>query len=164
MQVSQSVIILLLVANLVATIWFGLNEKNAPVQTQAEKAAQHELPSVVDSKVREHLYSEFAKSFNSGDFTALYDMFGPAAKTQISKESSDIELKKLAKFFKAVDSGAFTHSELAGTQGNTTIYVLYYAVKLPESSEFATTGTLKITVAVQGSEYQVYGIRLNAGA
>lgn len=163
MQVSQSVIILLLVANLVATVWFGLNENPTYSPTQAEKAAEHELPSIINSEVRDNLYSEFMEAFNSSDYDALYNMFGPAAKAQFTKESAESEFRKLTKFFHSVENGGFTHSELAGTQGNTNIYVLYYAVMLSERSEFGTSGTLKITVAVQGGEYQVYGIMLNAG-
>lgn len=163
MQASHSVIILLLVANLVATVWFGLNDVPASQPKQAAKAAVHELPSIVNSEVRGQLYDEFAKAFNAADYDALYNMFGPAAKAHFTKESAKTEFQKLTKFFHSVESGGFTHSELAGTQGNTNIYVLYYAVKLSESSEFGTSGTLKITIAVQGGEYQIYGIRLNAG-
>ncbi|MBQ0784414.1 MAG: hypothetical protein KBT66_09305 [Amphritea sp.] len=163
MQVSQSVIIILLVANLIATIWFGIDKEPTQSVSVAEKAATHELPSVVNSEVRKDLYSKFAKAFNSANYDALYNMFGPAAKAQFTKDSADLEFQKLTKFFHSVESGAFTHSELTGTKGNTNIYVLYYVVKLAESSEFGTSGTLKITVAVQGGEYQVYGIRLNAG-
>ncbi|WP_413662501.1 hypothetical protein ACG1BZ_14885 [Microbulbifer sp. CNSA002] len=163
MQPSQSVIILLLVANLVATVWFGLNERTAPVQTQAEKTAEHELPLFIDSKVRVHIYNEFVKAFNAGDNDALYDMFGPAAKAQFTKESAETEFQRLTKIFNSVESGAFTHSQLAGTEGNTSFYVLHYAVKFPDESEFGTSGTLKVTIAIQGSEYQIYGIMINAG-
>lgn len=163
MQSSQSVIILLLVANLVATIWFGLNKEVHQSTSVAENAATHELPPVVNSETRVNLYNKFAKAFNAANYDALYDMFGPAAKAQFTKETAFAEFVKLTKFFHSVESGAFTHSELAGTKGNTNFYVLYYVVKLHENSEFGTSGTLKITVAVQGSEYQVYGIRLNAG-
>jgi len=163
MQSSQPIIIILLVANLVATVWFGLNEKPSPVLSQTERTATHELPSAVNSQVRDQLYNQFSKAFNEADYDVLYDMFGPTAKIQVSKEKSTSEFKKLLKYFHSVKSGGFTHSELVDTQGNTNIYVLHYAVKLSELSEFGTKGTLRVTVAVQGSEYQVYGIRLNAG-
>lgn len=159
---SQSVIIILLVANLAATFWFGLNKTNPPAMSQAQQVATHELPQVVNSKVRDSLYKEFASAFNAEDYDALYEMFGPVAKAQIAREEMDSEFKKLVKYFSSVQSGGFTHSELAYTQGNTNVYVLYYTVKLPEESEFGSLGTLKITVAVQGDEFQVYGIRLNA--
>jgi len=160
-QASQSIIIILLVSNLIATVWFGLDGKSSPVISQAEKSASHELPSAVSSEIRDDLYAKFAKAFNAGDYDALYDMFGPAAKAQFTKESAEKEFKKLIKFFKAVEGGAFTHSELAGTQGNTNIYNLFYAVTLPNNSELGDHATLKITIAVQGADYQIYGIRLN---
>lgn len=162
MKASQSVIIILLVANLVATVWFGLQPKNSSGVSQIQQAASHELPPIVNSVARDNLYREFASSFNTQDYDALYDMFGPVAKAQVEKEVVISEFGKLVKYFHSVEDGSFSHSELASTQGNTSIYVLHYAVKLSEESEFAS-GTLKITVAVQGSEFQVYGIRLNAG-
>ena len=35
-------------------------------------------------------------------------------------------------------------------------------VEVSDKSEFGPAGTLRITIAVQGSVYQVFGIRLNA--
>ncbi len=163
MNASQTVIIILLMANLAATTWFGLEEKPVEAMTQTEKVAIHELPPAVSSEVRDYLYAEFARAFNAEDYDALYDMFGPSAKAQITKESAEKEFEKLTKFFHSVESGGFNHSELAGSQGNTNFYTLNYLVKLPKSSEFGTKGILKITVAIQGGDYQVYGIRLNAG-
>ena len=164
MKASQSVIIILLVANLVATVWFGLNNGVTNTISVSEKAAEHELPSVVNSEERSRLYAQFAKAFNAQDYSALYNMFGPAARAQFSKESADAEFIKLNKYFGSVQDGVFTHSELAGNQGNTNYYNLYYTVKLPQASEFGGSGRLKITIAVQGNEYQVFGIRLHAGS
>ncbi|MBU3068838.1 hypothetical protein KOI40_03345 [Aestuariicella sp. G3-2] len=165
MQASQAVIILLLVANLVATVWFGLNDEPVTIatQTQTEKTAEHELPAVITYEVRDRLYNRFVRAFNAKDYDALYDMFGPGAKAQFSKELANAEFQKLTKYFHSVEGGGFTYSELSGTQGNTKVYILNYAVTFPKSSELGTSGTLKITVAVQGGDYQVYGIRINAG-
>ena len=68
MQASQSIIIILLVANLVATVWFGLNKEPAQVISQAERVATHELPSTVNSVTRDSLYNEFA---NISEFLCL---------------------------------------------------------------------------------------------
>lgn len=91
-------------------------------------------------------------------------MFGPVAKAQLTRDKIDSEFRKLVKYFSSVESGSFTHSEFINSQGNTNFYVLYYTVKLPDDSEFGGLGTLKVTVAVQGGEFQIYGIRLNAGS
>lgn len=163
MRSTQAVIIVLLVANLAATLWFGLSDTSAPIPGQIEKAAMHDLPPVVTAEVRKSLLDEFSRAFNSADYDALYDMFGHAAKAQFTKESADKEFEKMIKWFHSVEGGAYTHSELAGTQGNTNIYVMHYAVTLSDKSDFGTAGTLRITLAVQGSEYQVHGIHLNAG-
>jgi hypothetical protein len=163
MKLSQAVIIILLVANLVATVWFGLNGEKPYQVSMDQKTSSHELPSVINSDVRDNIYNEFARAFNSQDYDALYDMFGPAAKAQIKKKESLSEFEKLAKYFHSVEEGGFTHSKLAGTQGNTNIYILYYAVKLAETSAFGDKGTLKVTVAIQANKFQIYGIKLKAG-
>jgi hypothetical protein len=163
MQSTQSVIIILLVANLVATIWFGLQEKPALVQSNIEQAATHELPPLISSEERQKLYDQFVSAFNAADYDAIYEMFGASAKAQVTRESLEVELTKLNKWFHSVESGGFTHSEFAGSQGSVIYYQLYYAVKLSEDSTFGPSGTLTVTVAVQGNEYQVYGFGLDSG-
>ncbi|MDP4530514.1 hypothetical protein Q9252_00085 [Marinobacter salarius] len=163
MQLAHSLIITLLLANLGATIWFGINKDSTPAVAQTTKNSTHELPSSVGPDVRQSLYEGFSEAFNSSDFDALYNMLGPVAQAEVSRETVDKEFKKLIKFFHSVKGGAYSHSELVGSKGNTNIYVLNYSVKLPESSEFGTQGTLTITLAVQNDGYQVYGIRLDAG-
>jgi hypothetical protein len=163
LQPIHSVIIILLVANLIATIWFGLTDHPSNKSLSLNKEVEQELPSVITPEVRADLYSQFAKAFNASDYDAFYDMFGPVAKAQFTKESSDETLKKMVTYFHSAESGAYTHSELVRNQGDTKIYNMYYAVKLHESSVFGAKGVLKITIAVNGSEYQIYGMRLNAG-
>ncbi len=163
MQTTQSAIIILLVANLAATIWFGLNEKSVHTPNAAEKAAVHGLPAFITPEIRRDLLDEFIMKFNNAEYDALYDMFGPAAKAQFTKERAEEEFVKLSTHFHSVTSGAYTHSELAGTQGSTNFYILHYAVKLSEQSTFGTTGKLKITIATQSNEYQLYGIHMTAG-
>lgn len=163
MQLTQPLIIALLLANLGATIWFGTKDDFTPAVARTTESSAHELPSSVGPDVRQALYEDFSKAFNSSDFDALYNMLGPVAQAEVSRETVDKEFNKLIKFFHSVKGGAYSHSELVGSKGNTNIYVLNYSVKLPESSEFGTQGTLTITLAVQNDGYQVYGIRLNAG-
>ncbi len=38
--------------------------------------------------------------------------------------------------------------------------MLHYAVKLSEKSTFGEIADLKITIAIEGNKYQIYGIRL----
>ena len=147
---------------MIATIWFGISKEPSGEVSQIAKAAQHELPPVVSSEVRDKILKDFSQYFNAADYDSLYDMFGPVAKAQVTKETATKELKKLVNYFHSVESGVYTYSELVGSQGNTNIYMMYYTVKLSEKSEFGTKGTLKVTIAVQENEYQIYGILLNA--
>lgn len=163
MQSSQSVIIILLVANLVATIWFGAIKGAAPTNEVTQSASVHNLPEMISSDVTLKIFNQFFTAFNAKDYDALYNIFGPAAKAQFDKTSSDEVLDKLSEYFDSIIEGGFTHSEFLGSQGNMSQYNLYYAVKLSEKSTFGTKGTLKVTIVVREKDYEIYGYKLNAG-
>jgi len=162
MKPIHSVIIILLAANLAATIWFGTQSQNTISAKGKADTTVHNLPDAISSDVRKQLLEKFTVSFNNKDFDALYNMFGPAAKAQVTRESMDEQFNKLIKFFGAIEDGAFTHSELAKTQGSSKVYVLYYTVKLSKESQFGSTGNLRVTLAVQNNDFEVYGIYLNS--
>jgi hypothetical protein len=155
-------IILLLAANLVATVWSNLGE-DADDDTAAVALALP-LPKIVSAALKEDLLEEFIDHFNDGDFDELYDMLGPAAQAQISEEALETRFEKLAELFDSIEEGAFSHSLLVGTQGNTRIYQLYYELKLSEDSELGEQGTLQITLAIEGEDYQIYDLALQAGS
>ena len=162
MNKINAVIIMLLVANLTATIWFGGNENTSEVQGTNEQVLHHELPPEISEGVRADLFETFTTNFNSANYDALYDMFGPVAKEQLVKEEIYNEFRKLTKFFHQIESGEFGMAEFSGQQGDTKVYVLNYPVKLSEKSEFGKSGVLKITVAANTEGFQVYGIYLHA--
>ncbi|GAA0853899.1 hypothetical protein [Aliiglaciecola litoralis] len=156
-------IIVLLILNLVATVWFGINQPQVqPIEAVRNKIT-HNLPGVVNASVRKQLVDEYIKHFNSQNLDGLYAMFSPAAKAQFSKQKSDETFTKLITYFRSVRDGAFTHSEFVGANGDTKHFVLHYALKLDENSDFSQTGTLKVTIAVRGTEFEIYGIHMNAG-
>ena len=162
MNNTNKIIISLLVANLAATIWFGNKSNNGNLnQKPYEQASNHQLPDLITDTVKQELLDTFIKHFNVANYSGLYDMFGPVAKAQIAREHMDKEFGKLAKFFHSVKSGSYSFAEFSGQQGSNIIYVLNYTVKLSEKSDFGEIGELKITIAIDGNNYQVYGIRLN---
>jgi hypothetical protein len=153
-------IILLLAANLVATLWSKLD-----TDTGAETAAlTPPLPKIVSAELKEDLLEEFIDYFNDGDFDELYAMLGPVAQAQVSEEALENRFEKLSDLFDSIEKGAFSHSLLVGTQGNTRIYQLYYELRLSEDSEFGEQGTLQITLAIEGEDYQIYDLALQAGS
>ncbi|MDK1286453.1 DUF3887 domain-containing protein [Pseudoalteromonas umbrosa] len=165
MNNSSKVIILLLIANLIATIWFGTKNSVTAVDVKPyEEASKHELPSFITEQVREDILNTFIEHFNAQDFDALYNMFGPVAKSQISKEKMDEEFSKLVRVFDKIEQGTYSFAELSGQQGSTTVYVLNYTVTLSEKSTFGGAGNLKITVAVDSNSYQIYGIFLHGNS
>ena len=160
MKLSHAVIIILLVFNLVATIWFGISNKPSNTQSPIEITSKNDLPKIITAKIRELLFTKVQAGINDNDFDALYNIFGPAAKAQFSKEDAYLTFDKISKYYHSIEEGAYTHSEFVNSKGNAKFYILYYAVKLSEKSELGTKGILKITIGVEGSDYQVYGFRL----
>lgn len=154
-------IILLLAANLVATVWTNLGEEEVEEETAAV-ALVPPLPKIVSPELKEELLEEFIDHFNDEDYDELYAMLGPAAQAQVSEEAFVNRFEKLAELFDEVEEGAFSHSLLVGTQGNTRIYQLYYELKLSEDSELGEQGTLQITLAIEGEDYQIYDLALQA--
>ena len=161
MQRTQFLIIILLIANLVATIWFGLSEKTQPELSLIEKASKHELPPIISQKVREQLLQQFTTLFNASDYDGLYNMFGPAAKAQLNKDDVINVMGKLKEVFRSIQEGAYVNSEHVGIKGSMNMYRLNYSVKFSEAADFGSKGTLQIIVGVQGQEYQVFYMKLN---
>jgi hypothetical protein len=52
-------------------------------------------------------------------------------------------------------------AQFVGNKGSNNYYNLYFSVKFSDESELDRFGVLKITVATDGSGYEVWGIRLN---
>ena len=158
MQRFQIVIVFLLVLNLVATLWFGINQGRV---SPKERASLNALPSVFTDAEKARLYNRFQLLFNAGDFEGLYDLFSPIAKAQFSEEQAIKEFTRLKQYYDAVNSGAFQYSEFAGNKGSNNYYNLYFSVKFSDESGLGRSGLLKITVATDNYSYEVYGIRLN---
>jgi len=105
----------------------------------------------------------YKEAYNNEDADALYDMFGPVVKAQLSKEEAAAKFEVIFNMFGSIEGGAYVHSELESTQGDTKVFTLFYTVGLSDTQEFGNKGTLKVTVATQGSEYQIYRLVLHAG-
>ena len=164
MQAPWTLVIVLLITNLLATVYFGMREQQ-PSQSpiQQVQSTGDELPAVINTRVKQALYDRFVEGFNKADYDGLYNMLGPVARAQFSREQTIEQFEKLVRYFQGIEEGGFTHSELANTQGSTRIYVLYYSVRFAQGSELGEKGTLSISVAVKGTDHEIYGIRLYAG-
>ena len=162
MNNPNKIIISLLVANLAATIWFGNNSNDSqPSQKPYEKASNHQLPDLITMSVKSELLDTFMKNFNSKNYSGLYEMLGPIAKLQTTKEDMGKEFGKLTKYFDSVNSGAFRFAEFSTQKGSRVIYVLNYSLKFSGKSNAKGTAKLKITIAIDGNNYQVYGLNVD---
>lgn len=159
---TNNLIIILLVANLSATIWFGVADNASKVEPSITDVSVDTLPDVLNSDIRNSIVNRFEEAFNSKNYSGLYNMFGPLAQAQVSEEEVKKQFIKLNDLFGTVKDGAFSHSEFVGKQGSKKVYALNYVVKIPDS-DFTNKGTLKVTVGVEGSDYEIYGIHLTGG-
>ena len=156
-------IILLLLANLVATIWFGLDNNQELQPPNSFNPVKGNLPPVVSDSIRDNLFADLSNSLNSRDFSALYQMLGPIAKAQISHESAYEEFEKLTKYFHSIENGKFSHSEFVRNQEDFEVYNIYYDINLSEKSDFDSSAFLILTIAIKENQYQLYGFRIVAG-
>lgn len=159
MNRGQIIIALLLVANLCATVWFGLSNKPAEVISHEEIASQVR----VDEATKQRFFEQFKKAFNQQDYNAIYNMLGPLAKSSVEQSKIKDEFKKLIRYFKRIESGAFTHSEFLRVKGDSQAITLNYRVRLSQESEFGQKGHLKISVLAREGHVEIYGIRLTGG-
>ncbi|MBN2211129.1 MAG: hypothetical protein JW709_07005 [Sedimentisphaerales bacterium] len=162
MKVSQALIIMLLILNLLATVYFGWCGMEFKSAAALNPEAQKALPAIITPELREQYFQQFQKAFNAADYDAIYKLFGPIARAQVSEEELAKELQKMTDWFHRVDKGTYTHSEWAGKQGLTDGYYLYYAVTFPPECQFGQKGILKISIGVEGREVQILGFFLNS--
>jgi hypothetical protein len=157
------ILVTLLILNLLVSLSLRQSSVSSEGQVDEVVLSQSDnLPAVLTDAVRERLLNEFSAAFNKDDYDAIYDMFSPAAKARIDKNDIIKELQKLKKAFYSVSGGGFSHFEYVRSMGGADVYTLFYNVRLSELSDFGPAGELKITIAVQGSRFQVYGIRLSS--
>lgn len=159
MKSIYAIIISLLIANLVATVWFGV-ERNSSSASQIE--SKNGLPKHIDKQVINGIYERFVAAYNGRDYDALYDIFSESAKAQIDKEETVEVLTQLVEYFDSVVQGGFSHSEFLGRQGDMKQFKLVYPVKFGEKSKFGKSGNLYVTIAVRDGEYGVWGVNLRS--
>ena len=163
MQSSHIIIVSLLIANLSATIWFGVNKPVEVNRSSYQGELNSSLPSILNENVRNSLYTNIKENFNNRDYDALYDVFGAASKAQMDKGEAIQVFEKLASYFVKIIDGAYSNSEFISQRGDTKYYKLNYAIKLSEESKFGQSGTLTVTVAIRNDGYEVYAFKINAG-
>lgn len=159
---STQAILFLLVVNLIATIWFGVESTNQPNMSAASIENSHQLPSNITSEDLDKLFNQFRSTFNMKDHDALYALLGPATRARINKEDSDATLEKLVDVFHSIEKGGFEFSEFISSQGSVSKYALNYAVKFSSESQFGEKGILVISIAAQGNTFEIYRYELKA--
>lgn len=159
MNRGQVIIALLLVANLAATVWFGLNHHSH----RALSDSPIKKDQLIEPAERQRLFDQFQSAFNKHDYDTIYGMLGPLAKRKVDKATIKTEFEKLIRYFKRIESGTYTHSDRIESQDEFQAVTLNYRVRLSEKSEFGQKGSLKISLIIRNDHTEVYGIRLTSG-
>lgn len=114
------------------------------------------LPKIIDDD-KKVLINKIAEYYNKNDHDALYEMFGPLAKVNVSKSTLNQQLSTLRQFLGNIKSFYFVNHIYNGQQG------LYKSFTLNYFAEFenAERGFVSVQVILEDSGYQVYGLNMN---
>lgn len=146
------VLTLLVVINLVVTAWIALHFATATEPTK-------ELPPAA-AAIRDEAPTRIVDAYNRRDFAALYDVFDPFAKSQVSQEQVAAPFSKTRDALGEITSTEFTHYAFVGHQKDRDWYELYFHMDL--SGGDVSSGILKITVAGVGDHFGIMRIDLRS--
>jgi len=154
-----AVLIAICTLNLALTGWLAI-DLHSSVKSGAIKEAAP-LPAELSDSKRTAIFQQIQALYNAQDYDGLYAAFAREVQVQIPKSEFTASIKKLKDTFSNIEDGAYSHFELAGTQGGKNFYNLFYTVRLPKSA-ISPQGALKVSVAVDEGKVAIYGIFLNS--
>ncbi|SHK09689.1 hypothetical protein SAMN02745216_02859 [Desulfatibacillum alkenivorans DSM 16219] len=152
------VIAVLLIANLAATAWVAVKVSSPSTHVSGEQPGEV-LPDFITKDVKKKIFNDFQAAYNSGSHDAFYNLFSDLAKAQIDEEALGGTHDQLLSSLGKVEDGVYSHYNYVQRQGNLKVFVLYYAVKLPDSL-LGNAGEVKITISVDDEEYGILGAHL----
>lgn len=161
-----NIVIVLLVINLLTTVWLGLATHGrlaALEQAQVAMAPQATpLPEVLDNALRTRLYRAFVANYNARDFNAVYEMLGDYARQRIERDALISQSDRLVKLFGDIEDGSYSHHEYETRSQGVDFIHLIYDLELGDASELGPRAELLIKVLVKDGQYEVYGFTINS--
>ncbi len=146
-------IVILLCANLY---------QSTQISKQLEQAS---LASSSNEKINRTQAKEWGEKaialYNSQKHHALYELFHPSAKIQISESELATQLKKLFQLFGRVDGIALSDTLKLGEKGGETYYQYVYRAKVSNPAHQQARLSLSM---IKGDDHKfwLYGFKLNA--
>ena len=152
-------IAILLVINLLGTLWLVKQVAFQPTKLASKTADQESLPDYLSKEVIKEIYNKFEEAFNSRDYDLSWNLLSDLAKSQLNKDEMKESNDTLWPLFGYVSNGVFTYYEFVGRQGNLRTFNLYYNIKL-DNSKIGDIGILQMMITDDGEEYGIVGYQL----
>ncbi|MCH6259217.1 hypothetical protein MLD52_21875 [Puniceicoccaceae bacterium K14] len=156
-------ILLLLVANLAATVLVYQKIAINDLSSTANGEPVNPLPEEINKVVIEEIFSSFRDKYNSGDLVEFASLFSEFARSQMKDEDLEKNYAMLRDYFGDVDSGTYSHYVYNGSQGNLSGYTLHFILDLGDDSKFGSEGTGKIGITWDGTDYGIISSHIFAG-
>jgi hypothetical protein len=118
------------------------------LKTNSEHAADSSLPQYLSEKRLAGIAESIVGPFNAGDFDALYSVFDPAVRAQLSADTLKKQLDSLRPSIGKVETASYTGWQKIPSSGTLPMYQLQYSLKL--SGGNYSSGTMSVKVMDHG--------------
>lgn len=103
--------------------------------------------------------TKIASLYNLKRADSLYALFDSRAKVKLDKDQFTSQLSNLHKLFGDLEDISYVNSVKVGSKGKSSYHQLYFNAKVSERSGLAT---MKITLVVEGSSVNLFGLMVNS--
>jgi hypothetical protein len=118
------------------------------LKTNGERTADSALPPYLSEKRLASIAESIVEPFNAGDFDALYNVFDPAARAQISADTLRKQLDSLRPSIGKIEAASYMGWQKIPSPGTLPMYQLQYSLKL--SGGNYASGSLSVKVMDHG--------------
>ena len=103
--------------------------------------------------------AKIASLYNLKRADSLYALFDSRAKAKLDRDQFTSQLSNLHKLFGDLEDISYVNSVKVGSKGGSRYHQLYFNAKVSERSSLAT---MKITLVVEGSSVNLFGLLINS--
>jgi retron-type reverse transcriptase len=118
------------------------------LKTNGEHVADSALPQYLSEKRLASIAESIVEPFNAGDFDALYNVFDPAARAQISADTLKKQLDSLRSSIGKIEAASYIGWQKIPSPGTLPMYQLQYSLKLSGGNYLS--GSLSVKVMDHG--------------
>jgi hypothetical protein len=158
MSAATVLIIALLIGNLGLSAYIAFRPSPTPTAMPSKEIA---TPDIATDQAKK-LSGALIPLYNQKDIPALYDLFDPVAKVQITRDQVAAQIEKLATILGRIEDCAYSHATVAGIQEGRTYYTLHYKVSL--SGGQLRAGNMTLTVVRNPDGLGLFGFFLNGSS